>query len=209
MTTGLGRERDEMPKDELTDILRAIREVEANLDHRAERAGGAVMVTWGVAVAAIFVFYHVVYLNPDPWVAALGGFLGWVWLGPVAAAYVASLVAGARAGRLARNDEHKRAWRRSLLLGSVPSAVAAGLVLLGEGARIPGAIVLWLPAACFVASFHGRGAVKPAARALSVISLVLGVALLGWPTPWSSLAAAAVYGIGLVGLGTAQYAAAR
>lgn len=205
-----GRPRGgDMAASELGDILRAIREVESNLEHRAERAGGAVMVTWGVAVAAIFLFYHVVDLNPDPWVAAMGPFLAWAWLVPVAGAYVASLAAGARAGRLARSAEQQRAWRRSLLLGTVPSAVAAALVAFGQGERIPGAVLLWLPAACYFASVYGRGAVKPASRALSVVAGALGILLIAWPASWSSLAAAAVYGIGLAGLGTLQYATAR
>lgn len=198
-----------MPRDDLDDILQAIREVDANLDRRAERAAGAVMVTWGIAAAAIFAFYHVVALNPDPYVDALGAALHWVWLGPIALAYAASMLAGARAGRLSRSVEQKRAWKRSLLIGSVPTAVATALVLAGESDRIPGAILLWLPAACYFVAVRGRGAPRVGARALAVIASALGVLLIAWPTPWSSLVAAVVYGAGLAGLGTLQYASAR
>lgn len=199
----------EMAGSDLDDILRAIREVDANLDRRAERAAGAVMVTWGIAAASIFAFYHVVALNPDPYVDALGGVLNWVWLGPIALAYVASIVAGARAGRLARSEEQQRAWKRSLLVGSVPTLVAAALVLADESDRIPGAILLWLPAVCIVVATRARGAPRVGARALAVIAGALGLLLLAWPTEWSSLVAAVVYGAGLAGLGTLQYASAR
>src|SRR6202022_1881204 len=98
--------------EELTDILQAIREVEANLDRRVARTGGALLVMWGVISVLIGAFYQLVAWNEAPYAAALGPLLGWAWLAPLSIGYAVWAVVSART---ASAQPAKRTWRGAAL----------------------------------------------------------------------------------------------
>ena len=188
---------------ELDAILRTIREVETSLDRRYARADGALIMVWGLVGALIFAFYQLVDLRPAPYHAALGPALPWVWLGPVAAGYVATAVVGARLGAMA--PDRKRDFRMGLIPGAIVSLVAVALLLADRGEYVSGALTLAAGATTLVLCRRRERAFSRVGAAVGAAQIVVGIALVAWPTAWASGIAAAAFGIGFVALGTVRY----
>ena len=195
------------PTPPIGDILRAIREVEANLDRRIERVQGALMIMWGVLVAVIAGFYQLVVLDPGPFVRALGVVgVNWVWLALVAAGYATSVVAGARTARLTDDPRVRRAALRDFVPAVVSAAIAAGLVIAGRHDLIGGALLVGFAATTWLRA--RRSAVRTAALVVAAVCAVAGVALLVRPVGWSWAACGVLFGGGLILLGRLRMARA-
>lgn len=191
---------------DLDAILHTLREVEASLDRRVARAEGANLMVWGLVGASIFAFYQLATWNHEPYSAALGPLLSWVWLGPILAGYVLTAVVGARLGRVTRDPAVRRDLRLSLVPGALATLLAATLVLTeryeyvyGGVTAVVGATTLAFSAPAPPTRFRGWALASGAGM------LLVGLVLLAWPTDWAGLVAALAFLVGLVGLGTVRY----
>lgn len=195
--------------EELGAILRTIREVEQSLDRRAQRAAGVNLMIWGLASASIFVFYQLAEWNPAPYERALGPALRWIWLAPIAVGYVASALVGARLGRAGVDEPSRRSYRRGMLPGLAATAIAAVLMITGQHAFIPGALVATI--GLFMVGFgQAETSIGRACRIAGIVMLIAGVALVAlWQAEWTSLAAAVAMGVPLFATGVWLYQAAR
>jgi hypothetical protein len=194
-------------KDELGDILNAIREVEASLDRRSQRVQGALMVMWGAIVFLISAFYQLVTWNPAPYVAAFGPLLGWAWAAPVAVGYAVGVVVGVRASRVLRDPAPRRDVWLNALPALVSSAIAAGFVLLGRPQYIAGALLLGYAATVALGSRGGRGPMRTLSLVASGVCAVGGLALVLRPVSWQWIVAGVLMGGTLLALGRLRMAA--
>lgn len=193
---------------ELDAILDTIREVEENLERRAERAGGAVNVVWGIVVGGIFAFYHVVGGNPAPFEAAFGALLPWLWLAPTALGYALTVAIGARLGRVGAPGRNVRVLLWSLL--PLIFAIAVFSAVEGLGRFIPALAVGFLGWTCAGITWGDSDPGARRWRAVAVLSVVAAlVLLLPVVAPWANLAAGAWYAVMLAGAGSLQYVKAR
>ena len=199
-----------MHRAELGDILTAIREVEESLDRRADRVGGALMMTWGVIVALVAAFYQLVAWNPAPYVRALGPFLPWVWVAPVAVGYAAGVLVGVRHAARSRDPEDRRQALLDFLPALTSTVLAAGLVLVGREDLIAGALLVGLSASVLLRC----RAARPSPRFLQVawlaagVSALAGVAFLVRPVPWAWWVTGVLLGGTLLVLGRMRMASA-
>lgn len=188
--------------EDLSDIIRAIRDVDASLERRLERAQGATMVMWGVVTFVISLFYQLVAWNPEPYRAAFGALLPWVWAAPVAAGYAASALTGARIASSAGASAKARAAMADFLPVAVSAALAAGLVLAQHTERIAGALLVGFALTLWLRCVRApRGPFRSGALGVAAICTVAGAALAVWPLPWSWLASGVLYGGALAFLG--------
>ena len=187
---------------ELGDILDAIREVETSLDRRADRAGGALMVMWGVIVALIAAFYQVVTWSPEPYQRALGPLLPWAWVAPVAVGYAAGALVGVRVAARAEDPAERRRAAADFAPALVSTAIAAALVLAGRHGLIPGALLVGFGVTLLLRCL---GQLKPrllrAAWAAAAVCAVAGVALLVRPFDGAWWVMGVVFGGSVVLLG--------
>lgn len=192
---------------DLEDILGAIREVEANLESRGERASGANMMIWGLAASTIFLFYHLVEVNPRPWVDLLGRTgIRWFWTGPSLVAYVASALVGARLGRIRPEAREARDIRALLVALLVPFGAMVYVSLTGNGDEYaPGLWVAFL-GFTFLLWCRGRtGRLRGVWVAASAASFAVAALLLVLAPAWGNLAAGVHYALALVATGAARY----
>lgn len=193
------------PAGDLDAILSTLREVEASLDRRVARAEGAVLMVWGLVGAAIFAFYQLVLWNHEPYEAALGPLLPWVWAGPIAVGYVLTAAIGARLGR-ATSEGGREALRRGILPGALATLLATVLVLTEAYEYVYGGITALCGATTLAFCLPApRSAFRAWGLASGLGMLAVGLGLVLWPTAWAGLAASLAFLVGLVGLGTVRY----
>ncbi|HVM44356.1 MAG TPA: hypothetical protein VM582_00370 [Candidatus Thermoplasmatota archaeon] len=196
---------------ELDAILRTIREVETSLERRSARAEGALLMIWGLVGAVIFAFYQLVVWNHDPYHAALGPWLNWMWVLPMAVGYVASGLVGARLGRMGADAERRRRVRAGLVPAAVIAVLAAALVLTGSYDFIYGGVTLVAGlSSAFFAWRAPPGAVRAVGLAVGGALAALGVLLLATAgATWAPGAASLGFLVGYLLLGTVRYRLGR
>lgn len=196
--------RSGVQRTELGEILTAIREVEASLDRRAERVGGAIMVMWGVIVALIAGFYQLAAWN-ESYQDALGPLFQWAWVGPVAVGYAAGALINVRMLGRAGDAPARRQAFFDLVPAVASSAIAVALVVTERHDLIPGALLVGFSVSLFL---RCRGATRAPARFLragrwaSAVCALVGVALLAWPIGGAWWIMGVVFGGSLLLLGT-------
>lgn len=195
---------------ELDAILRTIHEVEESLARRYARAEGTNLVIWGLVASSIFAFYQLVESNPAPYLEALGPVLEWVWLLPLAIGYAATMLVGARLGRLGADEKTRRAFRRARIPGALTAAAVVLLIVSGRYHLIYGAVPI-VSGVSFLAFSWGapRGPSRVAGQAAGVALSLVGLALLAWTSPWSSGIAAVAFLLAFGAVGTVRYRLGR
>lgn len=195
---------------EMSDILRTIREVETSLERRAARAEGVNIVIWGLVGATIFAFYQLVTLQHALYEDALGVWVNWVWVLPMLVGYAASMMVGARLGRIGVDAERRRIYRLSAIPGLVTAALVTFLLLTERYHYIYGGVVLVAGAANFAfAAQAPRGPARTAGFASGTLLGIVGLVNLLAPTTWSSGIAALAFLLGYGTLGTVKYRLGR
>lgn len=196
---------------DLSAIIQTIREVEETIDRRAQRAAGATMLVWGIAATAIFAFYHAIATGD-----ALGHAVGqlvarWFWVPPVALAYAATVVLGARLGRAVPDAQENRSIRWLLLALIPPLGVLVYVQVTGNREEfVPGMWVAFLGIAHLLFRRGNESAFPPWLCNLAVYgSFALGLALLALHPWWGNAAAGVWYALALAALGAVKYHAAR
>lgn len=197
--------------EDLGAILRTIREVEVSLERRAARAQGVLLMIWGLAAASIFAFYQLVEWNPATYDAALGGWVSWVWLGPMALAYVASALVGARIGRLGATPEQRRHLRRGLVPTALITLLATALVLTGRYHYVYGGVTLVGGVSCIAFAWNApRGPARTTSLGVGAAMSLAGLALLPLADATGAAGAAALaFLVGYLLLGTVIYRLGR
>lgn len=195
---------------ELNAILRTIREVEESLERRYARAEGTNLVIWGLVGFVIFTFYQLVEANPEPYLAALGPALPWAWVLPMAVGYAATMVVGARLGRLGADKEKRRALRRGLIPGAVTAVAVTLLVLTGRYHLVYGVVPLVSGVAFLVFSWPApRGPSRATGLAAGVALTAVGALLIVRESAWSSGIAAAAFLAAFGAVGLVRYGRGR
>lgn len=161
-------------------ILATIEDVEASLARRGARASGATMMIWAAAVAGIFAFYHQVQVEPDALVALLGPVVvQWVWVAPVAVAYVLTAALGAAAGRMGSSDAAHGI--RTLMIALVP-ALALQVLALVKGVGVEQMPAMWVAflGVKFLTdpSSKATGALPTVCRGAAALSFALALVML-------------------------------
>lgn len=192
-----------MQSAELGDILTAIREVEQSLDRRADRVGGALMITWGVIVALIAGFYQLVAWNHDAYHRAFGPFLPWMWVAPVAVGYAAGVLVGVRTSGRAAEAEARRQALLDFAPALVSTVIAGALVVAQREFLIPGALLVGFGASLLL---RCRASAAPlaylrAAWMAAGVCILAGIAFLVQPVGWAWWVMGVVFGGSLLLLG--------
>lgn len=204
------RKGSELGQHELREILHAIREVEANLEHRADRAFAAVTMMWGFVVAGIFAFYHLAWNNPALYRDLFGALLPWVWVGPALLGVAISAATNAHVGRITDGEGDTRsAW---VTLGLIVLGLAITAALLASDLQLLVAAFwpIWLGLIGFVSTtWLSNEVVGWWWYGFDVVAPIVGVALFVVQPDWAFLAASMVFALGLGGLGAVEYARAR
>lgn len=197
--------------EDLTAILRTIREVEDSLERRAARAEGTNVMIWGLVGASIFAFYQLVESDHDTYATALGPWVSWAWLVPMAIGYVASGIVGARLGRMGASAAQRRGYRRGLIPGLLIAALVTVLVLTQRYQFVYGGVTLLAGLACILIAWPApHGATRTTGLAVGAAMTIVGIALLAlWNAPWAAGAAALAFLVGYLTLGTVIYRRGR
>ncbi|HET6406097.1 MAG TPA: hypothetical protein VFH78_15760 [Candidatus Thermoplasmatota archaeon] len=192
---------------DLDAILRTIKEVEVSLERRYARAEGTLLMIWGLVGASIFAFYQLVVWNPDAYRDALGGWLNWVWLLPMALGYVASALVGARLGRMADAPDRAARLRRMAVPGLVVALLVTALVATGRYQFVYGGVTLVGAAAILAHAWEARGSpTRATSLAIGGAMALVGVALLALARhPYAPGIASAAFLVGYLTLGTVRY----
>lgn len=189
---------------DLDAILRTVREVEASIERREQRAGALVMVVWGIAAASIFACYQWAARDPAPLTRVVGvRGLDWLWAPPIALAYLFTALARVRLGRMDAKRGSASA-RRLLVSILVPIAAIVLIELTGVGWQaIPAMMVAYLGYSYVGWERPGAG---PRDRIIGIASFALGaLLLLPMLWPWANGIAAAWYAVFLAGVGIVRY----
>lgn len=190
--------------EDLTAILRTIREVEDSLERRSARAGAFVMMTWGTVATSIFVFYGLVARDPEPFVARLGETgVQWAWVPPIVLGYLLNVLAQVRLGRM-RAEQGSRNLRWLLGLMLVPIAILLTIQLTGFGWQlIPAMWVAFLGYTCLAWKTPDDGR----RSRMIAYACFAAAALLALPPlwEWANFIAAGWYAIFLAGRGALLY----
>jgi hypothetical protein len=187
-------------KEEIGEILDAIRQVEHRLDRRSDRVGGAILLMWGVITVLIAAFYQLVTWNPGLYHAALGPLLGWMWVGPVAVGYAVSVLVGVRSGS-AQTRRASREWMLDTIPSLVTSMIAVVLVLIDRSAQIAGALLVGFSLSLALRCRRSTGTFRTVAWVAVLLNAIVGVALLARPVDWQWLVMGLVFGGSLFALG--------
>lgn len=195
---------------ELDAILRTIREVEESLERRYARAEGTNLVIWGLVGASIFAFYQLVEANPAPYLAALGPAINWVWVVPMTIGYAATMMVGARLGRLGADADKRRKLRRGLIPGAVTALAVTILIATGRYHLVYGVVPLVSGVAFLGFSWPApRGPSRATGLAAGMALSAVGALLLAWESTWASGIAAAAFLAAFGALGLVRYASGR
>lgn len=195
---------------ELDAILRTIREVEESLERRYARAEGTSLFIWGLVGASIFAFYQLVATNPAPYVAALGPALNWVWLLPMAVGYAATMLVGARLGRLGAKPEQRASLRRGLMPGTITALAVTILLATGRYPLVPGVVLLVSGVSFLAFSWPApRSASRTTGLGAGLALTLVGALLLVVASAWTSGIAAALFLLAFGALGLVRYAQGR
>lgn len=200
----------EAERPEIQDILRTLREVGESLDRRAARAEGVNLVIWGFAAALIFAFYQLATWNPDPYAAALGGALHWVWIAPMAVAYAASMMVGARLGRLGVDAARRRALQYCAIPALVIALVVTSLILTDRDDAIYGGVTIVGGIANLAFGWPAPpGVARTSSLAVGATLVAIGIGILLWQGALASGVAALAFLLGYGLLGTVKYLLGR
>ena len=193
--------------EDLSAILRTIREVEVSLERRYARAEGTILMIWGLVGATIFAFYQLVEWNSTPYVNALGEWIQWMWLLPMAMGYVASAIVGSRLGRMGADEQRQRDFRRGALPGILVAILATTLVLTQRYHYIYGGVTAISGLALLAFAWtRPRTNTRTTSLAIGATMTAIGATLLAWPDHDTAAGIASLtFLLGYLTLGTVKY----
>ncbi len=190
---------------QMTEIVKAIREVEATIDRRAVRTLAAVLMFWGVLTTGIYFFYWNFCMEPGLYDSLFHGFTGLLWVFPVALGYVITALASARVGRLRTSPQESRKIALLVVAFLVPVVVNSLFDLFGVDLNPPGLGVTFVGALFLLFRMERTVWLRRLRLATGALAIPLGFALFLWTPCSSQLVAAGVMAVVLIGFGAAKF----